>query len=76
MKSITESQQLLKLTHANTKQPMLINSFVLFAWYHSEGHKATYLVSTNGGVIPVLETIEQVSEQMLGITKQPQGATQ
>lgn len=66
MQSIAESQKLLKLTHANTRKPIMVNSFVLFSWYYSDAHKATHLVSTNGGVIPVLETIEQVSEQMLG----------
>lgn len=68
MKSIQESQaplttQMLSLTHANTKQPIYINSNLLFAWYWSEAHKATHLVSTNGGMIPVSETPTQVTEK-------------
>lgn len=56
---------LINVTHANTKQPISVNVHLLFAWYWSEAHKATHLISTNGGAIPVLESKADVDSLVL-----------
>jgi hypothetical protein len=56
----------LNLTHANLEKDVSINPQLLFGWYWSDSHKATILISTNGGAIPVSETKEKVDQLMKG----------
>lgn len=57
---------ILDLTHANFKRPISVNSELLFSWYFSESHLATHLISTNGGIIPVIESKETIDTLMRG----------
>lgn len=66
-----EFSQFLTLTQANTERPVLINKHLLFGITWSDAHKSTLLISTNGGVIPVTESVKEV-EALVKTTK-PKG---
>ena len=75
MQSGQNSMRLLNLTHANLKKDISINRDLLFAWYWSEAHKATHLISTNGGAIPVLESKEEVDRIFFSNQEPTKGET-
>ncbi len=58
--------KLLTLTHANHKKPIYVDGALLFAWYYSEAHKATHIVSTAGAILPVSESVETVTQLKQG----------
>ena len=60
--------KILNLTHANLETEIGINRDLLFSWYYSKPHKSTVLISTNGGAIPVKESVEQINNLMKGET--------
>jgi hypothetical protein len=56
--------KIITLTHANLKISVDIAVNTIFAYYFSESHKATLIVSTGGQVMPVLEKVEAVREAL------------
>lgn len=54
--------EFLEVTHANANTKVIVVRELLFSFYYSEGHKAVLLMSTGGGMIPVKESLENVSE--------------
>lgn len=56
----------LNLTHANLDTQVGVNRDVLFCWYYSNPHASTVLISTNGGAIPVKESVETINNLMKG----------
>lgn len=51
---------LIKLTHANLKQDIMVPVALIAGWYHSPGHKCTHVVASGGAVFPALESVEEV----------------
>jgi hypothetical protein len=59
------SMKFIAVTHANNNSIVYIPVNQIFAYYYSEGHKATLLVATGGAMIPVKESVDEVKAKML-----------
>lgn len=57
---------LVKLTHANLKQPLYVAKGLIAGFYYSEGHKCTHVVASGGAVFPALETVDAIQKILLG----------
>jgi len=55
----------IEVTHANTNAAIFVPVSKIFAYYHSEGHKATLLLADGGAMLPVKETPDEVKAKML-----------
>jgi len=56
-----EQLKLLKVTHANTNEPLFIDVNQVFAWWNSAHHRATMIMASGGGMIPVKESTDIVT---------------
>lgn len=59
---MTDSQLMIKVTHANTKAVAFIFKNKIWGYYYSESHKSTMLFSTEGGLFPVKESVDEIKE--------------
>lgn len=53
--------RLARFTHANHGDPVVVDLDLLAMWYFSQAHQATHLVSTGGAIMPVKESVDEVS---------------
>lgn len=56
--------RLLKYKHANLDTDIVVDADKIFSYYYSPGHKATLLLATGGAMIPVLEPVEQITNDL------------
>ena len=55
-------KNLAKLTHGTLPStPVMADLDLIVFWYHSEGSRATHLVAAGGAVLPVTESVEQIT---------------
>jgi hypothetical protein len=54
----------LKFTHANLNTPIYLVKVLIFAWYYSEAHKSTLILSAGGAMVPVKESVEDVDKML------------
>lgn len=54
----------IELTHANTSQKVIVPAALVFAFYHSEGHKCTLVLASGGAMLPVKETPDEVKAKL------------
>ena len=47
--------------HANIDTMIVVDLDQVFTYYYSPGHKATLLLATGGAMIPISESVEQVT---------------
>lgn len=60
------SIKFIEVTHANNNSKIYVPVTQIFAYYYSEGHKATLLLATGGAMLPVKETVDEIKAKMLG----------
>lgn len=60
---------MIKLTHANTNESVMVDKSLLFAIYYSQHAAATLVVSSGGAIVPVKESVEQVVQLKAGEEK-------
>lgn len=66
--------RVLKLHHANLRMTddkskpveLFLNQDLVFYWYFSETHKSTVVHSNGAALVPVIETVEQINNQLKG----------
>jgi hypothetical protein len=56
--------RLLKFIHANTEAPVQLVAEQVFGWYYSSGQRCSLILSTGGAMVPVKETVEEISRLM------------
>lgn len=56
----------IEVTHANQHTKVYVPVTQIFAYYYSEGHKATLLLATGGAMLPIKESPDEVKAKMLG----------
>ena len=66
--------RLVTMHHGNIPNtPVVVDVDLVFTYYHSAQAKCTYLVAQGGAVMPVSETVEQVSQLKTGMNQEPKG---
>ena len=63
----------IQLTEKNQQAKIHVVANQIFAVYDSAAGKATHVVSTAGGVVPVAETVDQVKERLENVKLSTQG---
>jgi hypothetical protein len=56
--------KVIEVTHANLHTKVVVAVDLLFSWYYSPTHKSTMLVSTAGGLIPCLESPDEITTKL------------
>ena len=55
-------KNLAKLTHGTLpKTPVMADLDLIVFWYYSEGSRTTHLVAAGGAIVPVSESVEQIT---------------
>lgn len=54
------------VTHGMSKKPMRMDIDEIWSWYFSDASKCTVLVAKSGGVLPVLESVEEIEKLKKG----------
>lgn len=54
-----------ELTHANTKKRVFVLPGQVLAVYHSEANACTHIISSAGTVIPVTESVEKTTREII-----------
>lgn len=55
---------IITVKHANLHTEVAVAVDLLFGWYYSPTHKSTMLVSNAGGLIPCLDSIDEITEKV------------
>ncbi len=53
-----------RFTHANTGREIFITKVQVFSVYYSQAHKCTHILATAGAILPVAETVEEVTTKL------------
>lgn len=56
--------RMIELTNANTKDKLFFIKQQIFAFWYSEQYKATIISAVGGALIPVSESVEEVTRQV------------
>lgn len=54
----------IELTHGVTGHKAQVVATMIFSWFISETKAYTYIVSAGGGVVPVKESVEEITEKL------------
>lgn len=57
--------ELLKVTHANRNNPLYIVAQQVYSYYYSEQDKATHVLATGGAIVPVKESLEEITNLLV-----------
>lgn len=56
--------KMIELTNANTKDKLFFIKQQIFAFWYSAHYKATIISAVGGALIPVSESVEEVTKQL------------
>ena len=63
--------KVLQFTHAGSGQEVMVIAEQVYGFYWSDTSKATLLISTGTAVVPVRESVEQVTVKLSGQDARP-----